>query len=552
MALDGEALRMVGGFIGGGVAAIMLAALPAPLPIVALAATSPPASVSPAPTPLRPQRSPEIEALVQRHNAAIGDMPYTSASWSGVITQNGSDTPYVAAGETGGRYRIAYSVPFGQRSEGSDGVNLWTQDVNGNVTTEPLAHPRSVASRLLGYNAAFFDRNLVWTLDGSGSVDGKTVYRMRTKLGLADAVFYVDSQSALLDRVEIADRVIRYPAYGRFGPLVLPTTIVDTEDDDTISVTVTGVTYTEPSADLFTIPTSRRPDFPAGESDISLNFDSPRSLIVVSVEVNGNRAKFLIDSGSSSSLIDLDAAKQLRLPLAGSARVAGARLLTGTVARVDNLDIGGIRYHPFVFEAVPLGLPASIRGYGIKGILGYDMLAQVVARIDYPRARVRLISPSSFVYAGTGAVIALDPATRVPRIPATLGQDDAVTFTVDTGSDSGLIVYEGFAASHTRDFVPPGDVERETCGPAGCQESSFFGDLTQANGAGGSIHVRTSLVARLSLGSFVVPKVFTEIVLQPTGAFVPTQSDGLLGAGVLSKFAAVFLDYSGHRFILER
>jgi hypothetical protein len=64
--------------------------------------------------------------------------------------------------------------------------------------------------------------------------------------------------------------------------------------------------------------------------------------------------------------------------------------------------------------------------------------------------------------------------------------------------------------------------------------------------------VKTTYVSRLNLGHYIVDRVFTEIVLEPTGAFTPTASDGLLGAAVLSKFGAVFLDYSGGRFILER
>ena len=477
-----------------------------------------------------------------------------SGSWSGVITQGDSDIKYTAIADGFGRFWTSYVLPLGERSEGSDGTTFWSRDINGNVSIEPAMRRRSFGSRLLGYNAPLYDDALVWTLDGTTLLDGRQTYKLRTSIAKRDAVFYLDVKTALVDGVDIAGRTIRYPVYGRFGSLFVPTRILESEDGVSVMTTVDSVSFEAPPLSSFSAPAPRRPEFPPGRSDVSLDFESPRSLIVVNVQINGSNAKFLIDSGSSSSLIDRDEATSLGLPTAGSVRVAAAKLLVGTVARADTLDVGGVRFHPFVFQAVPLGLPSSIRGYGIKGILGFDVLAQVVARIDYGRARLRLIAPTSFTYAGTGSVIALDSTSRVPRVPATIGEKDPVTFTVDTGSDAGLILYQDFAQSHQRDFLRPGDLASEACGPLGCSGdvSSFFGDLTQANGAGGSIHVKTGYVSRVSLGGFAVAHVFTEIVLQPTGAFVPTQSDGLLGAGVLSRFAAVFLDYPSGRFILER
>jgi len=453
-----------------------------------------------------------------------------------------------------GNYRTVYTMPYGQRVEGSNGLVRWTQDVNGNTSSEPLTHRRTLASRLLGFNAALRDPSIPWALDGASQLDGKQVYRLRTKFGDVDAVFYVDSKSSLLDGVDVGSRTIRYPAYTRFGPMTMPSTTVESQDAVTVTTTVTNVAFSERVNASFTPPPSRQPDFPAGQPEVGMNIDEPRSLIVVNATINSKPIRVLLDSGSSTSLIDLDAVKALGLPTSGSAHVAGAALLTGTVARAETLDLGGLRFHPFVFEAVPLGLPSTLRGYGIQGILGYDVLARVVARIDYSRARLRLISPASFSYAGTGAVLSLDSESRVPRVAATLGGKDPVTFTIDTGSDSGLILYSDFAQSHARDFMRPGELASEACamGPCNADLSKFFGDMRIASGAGGNIHVKTAYIGRLDLGKFAVEHVFTEIVLQPTGAFVPTQSDGLLGAGVLTQFGAVFLDYPGSRLILER
>ena len=539
---------------------MLASSAPVAVPTPAGAGT-PSASVSPraSATP-PPAHSTSLEALLDRHEHAIGLFP-AAATWSGSIVQAGTAIQYTSVGDATGRYRTDYTMPYGQRSEGSDGSVHWSQDVNGNVMSEPLTRRRSLVTRMLGYNAALYDPTIVWTLDGMGQIDGHAAWRLRTKFGPYDATFYLDDKTALLDGVDIATRTFRYQ-YTRYGSMMLPSTTVESQDQLSVTTTITAATFSPRKDVSFAPPPPRLPDFPTGQTEVGLNFDPTRSLIIVNASINGKPVKLLVDSGSSTSLIDLDEAKALQLPMAGSAHVAGAVMLSGTVAHVETLDLGGLRFHPFVFEAVPLGLPAAIRGYGIEGILGYDVLARVVARIDYERARLRLIAPASFTYAGTGAVIPLDANSRVPHVAAMLGQKDAVSFTVDTGSDSGLILYNDFAQTHPQDFMRPGDLaseaskslEAEACPqpPCSTDPSKFFGDVRLASGAGGNIHVKTAYVQRLDLGKFDVERVFTEIVLQPTGAFVPSQTDGLLGAGVLKQFSAVFLDYTGGRLILER
>ncbi|HZV79076.1 MAG TPA: retropepsin-like aspartic protease [Candidatus Binatus sp.] len=535
---------MMAVWIGGGLAALMLAA----------ASPAPTASPSGPPSTVR---SPQVVELLERHRHALGYMRSESATWTGIVVQNGTDQPFTESADVEGRWKATYTLPFGQRSEGNDDSKEWIQDINGNVVVRPLEHKRSLLTRMLGFNGTLLDPDISWYLDGPLTVDGRSVIRIHGKVATYDTVVYLDAHTTLVYGVEIAGRSVRYPQYQNFNGLNVPSKAIETDENRTITRTITSVTM-QPFGKLdFRPPAQRRAEFPKGQSDIAVDVEEPHSLIVLNAKVNGTPLKFLLDSGSSASLIDADEARLLKLPTAGSTRVAGATILTGTEAKADALEIGGVRFAPFVFEAVPLGLPASIKGYGIAGILGYDVLAQVVTRIDYGGSRIRLISPDSFSYSGTGQVLSLDPWSRLPHVATTVGDADAATFTVDTGSDSGLIVYQEFADAHQRDFMRPGDLAPDTAidkhgNPIPNDPAPYFGDFTQASGAGGAIRVKTAVVSRLSLGKFSVDRVFTEIVLEPSGAFTPTATDGLLGAAVLSKFGAVFLDYSGERLILER
>jgi hypothetical protein len=148
---------------------------------------------------------------------------------------------------------------------------------------------------------------------------------------------------------------------------------------------------------------------------------------------------------------------------------------------------------------------------------------------------VRFIRPDRFTYGGNGAVIPADLSRHVPYVPASMGNGDKGTFTVDTGSDEGLVLYSGYASANPRDFIDPIDMAQKN-----------------SSGVGGEFVTRAGTVTVFNLGIFSVPNVPAEIVLHPTGAFSQSESDGLIGAKLLGAFRAVFLDYRGKRVILEK
>jgi predicted aspartyl protease len=487
---------------------------------------------------------PGVADLLARHHRAIGALPFVGATWSGTISQRGVDAQYVTFADKDGRYRTTLTLPLAQRSRGSDGNVEWVQDENGGVQTGPLQRRHSLASLLLGYNAVLFDSGITWSVDGTASMDGHTAYRLKTQFGRTPAIFYLDAATALLDAVEIGDHAVHYAAYQTFGRITLPARIVESDRDQNVTTTVDKVEFRVQLASDFTVPQIRKPDFPAGKSDVAVNFDAPHGLIEVQGAINDHPVKFLLDSGSSSSLIDLAAANRLGLPTGGSSRVAAAGMLSGKIARADTLSVAGIQFHAFVLQAVPLQLPGQIERAGIDGILGFDVLSRVVLRVSYSRGQLHFIAPEAFTYSGTGVILPLDLAERVPRIKAVLGDNDPVTLSVDTGSDTGLILYEDFANAHFRDLGPASS----SIDPPTLRE-----DVGSARGAGGHFAIRTTTVNRLALGNFSLADVYTEVLLNPTGAFTQSKStDGILGGGVLSRFSATFLDYPGGRLILEK
>jgi len=333
--------------------------------------------------------------------------------------------------------------------------------------------------------------------------------------------------------------------------VAVPVDVVETGPQESLTITVDNVDFVQPEAASFDPPAQREPVFPSGVHDLEINFDSPHGLIVCSVKVNGHATRFLVDSGSTTSIIDLDAAKRYGLPQGGFSKVEGAATFTGTTARIDSLDLDGIRFEPFYVEAVQLRLPGSIAHEGIEGILGYDLFAALVARISYKHGKLELIDPASFAYSGTGSVIPADVAKRLPIIAATVGKDHAATFSVDTGSSAKLVLYKAFSDAISAEFINPSQHD------IGLREEYIYDpeDFAPsiASGAGGDFPTRHAVLDRLNLGAFSLSELPTEIVMREAGAFgAKSATDGIVGGGSLAMFDAVFFDYQRARLILEK
>ncbi|HLJ82725.1 MAG TPA: retropepsin-like aspartic protease [Candidatus Eremiobacteraceae bacterium] len=525
---------------------------------VALATGATPAPAPPIPLPTPPIFLPTAGTLFLRHSQAFGLLPVGSIRWSGTVTSGGTEASYDAIADAKGHFRQDFTLPLSAHAEGDDGAHFWQQDENGNVTLTDTDNHHNAVSRLLRLNDYKFDTPGA-KVTGITYLDGRRAYVVSTKVGQVDATLYIDAASALVDGGDFADRTIRYSAYRRFEGVPVPTLSVDTDATGTTTTTVDDVHFAAPVASsTFTAPTQREPDMPAGKGEVTVPFDTDHNLIILGCTLNGSSVHLLLDSGSSTSVIDAQVAARLGMPTGGVAHINAAGELTGTVTRATTLGIGDAVFHDFVMEAVPLQLPASLARDHIDGIAGYDIFAQLVARISYFDSKVLFMLPSAFTYKGTGAVLPLAIDNRVSRVDARLGRSDPVTLTLDTGSDAALVLYREYADAHANDFETQNSVVSNelgvgTQGPVTPDLASNQRAIQSARGAGGGeIPVRVTTVSQLSLGDFSLVDLFTQVVLHATGAFAPTVSDGIVGAGALSQFGAVFIDYPGRRLILEK
>ena len=478
--------------------------------------------------------APSMAQLLKLHHHAMGPLPAQSARWSGSITRGSIVQPFTVTADSTGRYRASWQTALGTTLVGSDGSVDWSEDETGSVTTQASNRAFSFGYELAKLNAFDFYADAS-SVSGPTTFDGHQVYSIKIDDPDSPMTLYLDAKTYLIDGADTNASTIRYKSYKRFQGFPVPTEIDETSGGQTTTRKIDSVSFGVDVSGSFAAPQPREPAFPAGKTDVTIDFENPNDLILIPATIDGKSVHLLVDSGSSTSVLDADVAKRLGLPTAGVAQIEGASMLTGSYARADTFEVAGIIFTPFIFGAVPLGLPPALKRDGIDGVLGYDFLEHFVARIAYYPHELQLIEPSAFTYTGTGAVMAIDLSKHVPIVTATMVGNDKGTFTVDTGSDQGLVLYDEFASSHPRDLTHPLDI-----------------GATGSGGAGGQVDSRPVTVVQINLGEFIVNDVPAEVLLQSSGAFTPGQSDGLMGAGLFNAFRAVFLDYRGKRIILEK
>jgi predicted aspartyl protease len=115
-------------------------------------------------------------------------------------------------------------------------------------------------------------------------------------------------------------------------------------------------------------------------------------LAVVPVKIDGHGPySFAIDTGASTSLVDSQVAKELRVPTTGTKqRIAGiASVSKVSSIKVKQWSVGNVTLP--ATSLVEANLPFGNASGGVQGLLGSDMLSQFdIVTIDYDNSRLVL------------------------------------------------------------------------------------------------------------------------------------------------------------------
>ena len=277
---------------------------------------------------------------------------------------------------------------------------------------------------------------------------------------------------------------------------------------------------------------------PSGLAEMAdVPFDLVHGQIVLAAsvgEVDGLR--FLLDTGSDPSAIDLETSARLGLPsdirTSGTASGVGDGPATTHPSRIAGLRIGCESIAPM--DAVALDLSAASRRLGVEiaGVLGYSFLKGRTVEVDYPGRRLRLhLEPPDDPAGALVTPLKLTDEAHTPLLENLIRVNDKVVpVTLDTGSSLALEVFPA---------------ARAILGPSLWQTPGRLGHLL---GARGEVNVRHVKARSIAIGGWTLET--TDLVLSDrageTGARLGNLGNPALDTLVLT------LDYRGGRIVFAR
>jgi PDZ domain len=272
-------------------------------------------------------------------------------------------------------------------------------------------------------------------------------------------------------------------------------------------------------------PTAR---FGASGNAAEVPMELASNAVFVPVRIGGRRPRsWLLDTASPGSAADPSNSPQAT-PAGEAGQVAlalpGVELLEPKLAVRSFADLG-----PWY-------------GLRVGGVIGDDLLAGLVAEMDYARLSIELYDPRSYRARGHMRKFPIRWVNGLPTINARVrvaGQTIEGNFVVNTGGSSGVVVYRSLLAEQPSPPAASKTIPGEAIDASGAQAATLMrGEWIDL----GPIHISQPVVA----------------VTEQSGASSPAASEkrkgdlvaGWIGGGILRKFRVV-LDFPESAVYLE-
>jgi PDZ domain/Aspartyl protease len=266
-------------------------------------------------------------------------------------------------------------------------------------------------------------------------------------------------------------------------------------------------------------------------------FELRGDLIVVTVDVNGQSAALILDTGTGIGLaLDSAFAHQAHVQLSWRSALANGRPAPLGTAR--SVHVGSASLADAGVVVVDLGALQSRVGHVIRGTIGYDLFDRYVVTIDYEAHTMTLSEPRTFAYAGSGTVVPVDLENRLPVIRASLITRTRGVVPLRLHLDLGSSTY---AVRLSQRAVAAYGLSHDTVTVRG-----LFGV-----GVGGASEGDLLRMPALRIGTLTISRPSTALALQMDGPFgASAATDGTIGAPILRR-TRLTVDYARSRVIME-
>lgn len=244
---------------------------------------------------------------------------------------------------------------------------------------------------------------------------------------------------------------------------------------------------------------------------------------------------FILDTGSGGISLDSATCDELHIPtvptdttITGIAGVRKVNFVFDQTLHLPGLDVEHMNFHVNDYEVL-----TSVYGEKIDGVIGYSFLSKYIIDLDFDSTLLQVYSPGTIKYPSGGTT--LHPVfTSLPiqwmKIKDARKMD--YNFYFDTGAGLCFLMSEQFAKD------------------SGILMSRRKPVVTQAEGIGGRLQMRLTVIKQLRLGPYTFFNVPTYLYSDSFNVTSYPFVGGLVGNDLLRRFNLT-LNYPNHEIHLS-
>lgn len=279
----------------------------------------------------------------------------------------------------------------------------------------------------------------------------------------------------------------------------------------------------------------------------SIRFQLINNLIVIPLNINGKSLSFILDTGVNKTIlfnltkndsIGLNDVKRLTLQGLGSGKPVEALLSKNNSFRIRNLSSSN--QDLFVILNDKFNVSGRM-GTTVHGIIGYNLLKDVIAKINFKTKKITFYNPKTFSYSKCRKCedFPLEFYRNKPYLNAKIQMDTIgdkkinVKMLIDSGGSDSLWLFE-----NTKDEIKT--------------PKRYFNDLL-GEGLSGTIYGNRSRIPEFKLGNFTIksPTVSFLDSISTFNARKFKERNGSIGSNILKRFK-VWIDYPNKKITLKK
>lgn len=280
---------------------------------------------------------------------------------------------------------------------------------------------------------------------------------------------------------------------------------------------------------------------------VQVRFKLINNLIIIPLKINGKSLSFILDTGVNETIlfslakndsVNLNNIKEVYLQGLGEGAPIKALLSKRNKFQIKTLISPQEDLYVILRDAFNV---SARMGQTIHGIIGYDLLKNVIAKINYSSKMITFYNPDTYEYSNCKKceVFSLQFYRNKPYLEAQIQMDTIgnkktkIKLLIDSGGSDAFWLFEGT----NKNIVTP---------------KKHFKDIL-GEGLSGTIYGNRSRVPQVSLGAFDIKK--------PTVSFLDSISsfnarrfkerNGSIGGGILKRFN-ILVDYPNKKITLKK